>query len=150
MLQCGAVCCSVVQCVAVWCSVLQFILPRCQKTENSDQDPFLCRTSAGITCTKNASFLRYSARLWSLFAIPAARETEQCVIQLYEYKNIHPKSISIQQMLYSCGTVLVCGLYLQFLQRERKMNASYNMYGVATISRLLKIVGLFCRIYSLL
>ena len=35
-------------------------------------------------------------------------------------------------------------------QKEMTISASFECYGVATISRLLKIIGLFCRILSLL
>ena len=38
-----------------------------------------------------------------------------------------------------------------FVERDLQLKASYNLYyGVATVSRIDEIIGLFCRILSLL
>ena len=94
MLQCVAVCCSVLQCVAVCCSVLQCVAVCCsvlQCVANMRTTPIICLILIGFG---------------------TGYPIEQNMIRIKRY-------------------------------------AMPNM-GVATISRLLKITGLVCRISSLL
>ena len=106
MLQCVAVCCSVLQCIAVCCSVLQCVAVCCSV--------FQC---VAVCCS-----------------------VLQCV----------PVCCSVSQCVAVWRTVLQCDAD-KFVSNSMPPRAAIaECYAVATVSRIDKIIGLFCRISSLL
>ena len=116
---------SVLQCVAVCCSVLQCVAVCCSVLQ-----------CVAVCCSV---FL-------SLALISVAKELSvlwlaQCVV-----------CCSVLQCVAVCCSVLRCvAVCCSVLQREQRALCSLAhscCYGVATMSRLHKITGLFCRISS--
>ena len=127
VLRCVAVCCSVLQCVAVCYSVLQCVAVCCRVLP-----------CVAVCC----SVLQCLAVCCSVLRCDA-----HCSICLH-YCNIcvHQKKepyIPSKRALYSFKKSPI------FLQKEPYILPN-TPYGVATITRLLNIIGLFCRISSLL
>ena len=70
-------------------------------------------------------------------------------IHIYVYKYIHI-FVFIYTYIYSIYTceyvyIVIVQNNLQLYKTPAKDTPSISRYGVATISRLLKIIGLFCR-----
>ena len=138
MMLCVALCCSVLPCVAVCCSVLQCVA-WCRRV--------LQRVA--VCC----SVLQCVAVCCSVL---------QCVAVCCSVLQCLAACCSVLQYVPVCWARLVCaGLFPQtsptmcgrFAERELHTEALYKSsthYGVASISRLLTIIGLFCRISSLL
>jgi len=149
VLQCVAVCCSVLQCVAGCCSVLQFhdvsemTLPQSLQNHN-----------VSLSCNM-LQCVAVSRRLWNnshiLYERLYHRERE---IMLF---NGNPKgrskiiSNSITHVNVSCHTY-ECVTSHKWMRLVKHMSwldhtwmSQTLCYGVATISRLLQIMGLFCK-----
>jgi len=129
VLECAAVCCRVLQGVAVCCSVLQCVAVYC-------------------------SFWRVQCTTGAGFAYPLPWQT--CVLECVAVCCSVSQCVAVccSSWLVQCTTGSRCahplpwpchGLVRGFQSRYRS-----PCYGVASISRLLKIISLFCRISSLL
>jgi len=75
--QCGAVCCSVLQCVAVYCSVLQCVAVRCS---------VVAANGTVLHCLAECSSL-WMIGLVCVFFLPWFLVSRAFVWVLYEYKN---------------------------------------------------------------
>ena len=124
VLQCVTVCYSVLQCVAVYCSVLQRIAVRCS---------ILQRAAA---CCSVLQWIRTS----SLSCDQAHSKSKD--FQISNFHSLHV--VSVERVVFkdvcACAAVSCCSALMQCVVAER-----YICYGVATISRILKMIGLFCK-----
>jgi len=124
-LQCVVVCCSVLQCVAVCCSVLQW--HNCADIQYAEVHGSVAVCGSVLQCVAVCcSLLQFVAVRCSYITVQTFNIL-QCIV--------------VYRSVLQC--VAVCCSVCQCFYR-------YPKYGVATISRLLKIIGLFCRISSLL
>jgi len=132
VLECVAVCCSVLQCVAVCWSVLECV---------------------AVTC----SVLQCALECVAVFAVPSKRRQYHPSLSdggtMYDHDPV---------CMYAC--LFVCmyvGMFVRVyacrctthtrlqISHARISHIQISSYGVATISRLLKSIRLFCRISSL-
>ena len=144
---CVAVCCSVFsarliyKCVAVCCSVLQWGL---YMFVHHSFHIHVCCSVLQCVFRSFDILVCCSVLQWGLYML------------MLVHKPVH-HSFDIQV----CCSVLQWSLYMLVdPTRERRLHRSFRSglcvynkwlwYGVATISRLLKMIGLFCRISSLL
>ena len=142
VLQCVAACCSVLQCVAVCCSVLQCVAVRCSMLQCV---AVCCSVSQYVTP-------RIPACPWNLHDSLCICTLCCSVLQLCS---------SVLQYAALCGYAYILqhttidiqgsfpGLVGPF-RANRKISSVGTTYGVATISRLLKIISLFAKYMSLL
>jgi len=156
VVQCGAVCCSVLQCVAVccsvlpclvwamrrvactllhvWCSVLQCVAVCCSVL----QCVAVC-CSVELACTMLHVWCIWSSHLTHLW--------------MNHFMN---KPGSFNSLQYTCVfwiRTLRCVCWCPSVVHMKALHDSSlneSCYGVATISRLLKMITLFCRTSSLL
>ena len=136
VLQCIAVCCSLLQCiavschissltyqhvcVAVCCSVLQSVAVCCSVMSYQSIDVSTCVCCSLLQC------------------IAVCGSALQCHVM-----SVHC-SVTSYQLVSTC-------VYIHVLEGVLdKHSSARRRYGVATMSRPLKIIGLFCRISSLL
>jgi len=82
--------------------------------------------------------------------------THICAIHTYTHMYVHPgiahlcvcvrECVCFSVWIYQCHIYVYIYkyIYTSIYARHHTFSTGYNMYGVATISRLLKIVGLFC------
>jgi len=170
VLQCVAVCCSVLQCVAVCCSVLQcaavchfryrnrLMLPRCMAIATRALmiplpvvyphiyilyvQMHLDHHAATGQCVVCCSVLQCVAVCCSVMqCVPVCCSVLQCVAVW----------CSVFQCVAVCCSVLQCVAVRYFMILEVQMHLDYvHANTVCTIRRLLKVIGLFCRISSLL
>jgi len=155
------VCCSVLQCVAVSCSVLQCI----GETALKKWKPPTVRCSVlqcvAVCCSELqcvGGFHVCTAACCSVF---------QCVTVCSKHRNRQVRLVVYNSVLQCvamdwrfpclCYNMLqyvavCCGALITWKSPTASPITSWanQEYGVATISRLLKILGLFCRISSLL
>ena len=138
VLQCVVVCCSVLQCVAVCCSMLRCVVVCrivlvcvavcCRVLRFLIRWPQLCALSAALiflymckyTYTNTEQQFEYFRKEWP----------QLCAISLCIYRNIHKCRATVDSAFVK--------------------HTQIQSYEVATISRLLKITGLFCRQSSFL
>jgi len=131
MWQCVAVCCSVSRCVAVCCNMLQCVAV-CRRVL---QSVLLCLTAVESNyLAHTAQPLAPTAAYLYMWHDPRTEHTYICDVTHWLSIPIH-----VTWLIYTCdiGThscIPTC--------------VGRRPYGVATISRLLKITGLFCRISS--
>jgi len=130
VLQCDAVCCSVLQCVAVCCSVMQCAAVCWEVLQ-----------CVAVCC----SVLQCVAVCFSTLQCAAVcHSVWQCLFSdartsRYSEDFSPPLSLSLSHSLAISSAF-----------SETSVRALLRSYGVSTISRLLKIIGLSCRISSLL
>ena len=126
---CVAVCCSVLQCVSVCCSVLQ-----CVETPAVSGVALCCSVlQCSAVCAVDCSGLQ-----WVAVCCSGLQCVLQCVAVCSSMFRMRSWSLSLSIVWVS----LVCA-YVQCV-------GVLSVYGVAMISRLLKHIGLFCRIHYLL
>ena len=121
MLQCVAVCCSVLQCGAVCCSALQCVAVCCS----------VCVSEVVIIPGK----IQYNYAHNAIMCIQRGwRRVINCLILIGHSPQKSPRISGI------------------FATNDPQLTASYESsppcsdhYGVATIGKLLKIIGLFCK-----
>jgi len=119
--QCVAVCCNLLQCVAVCCSVSQYVAVCCSVLQ-----------CAAVHCS-------------ALQCVAACCSALQFVV--------HIAIVPVRDMAhaYAWHDSWKCVTWLIHTTKQCVSNRGIPIqYGVATVSRIDKIVGLFCRISSLL
>jgi len=127
VLQCAAVCCSVLQCVAVCCSVLQCVVVCCSVLQ--------CVLQCVVVCCSVLSCVVLCCSV--LQGIAVCCRILQCVAACYCVLQCVAVCCSVSQCV---AVVALCCSVLQCVALT-----SPATYGVATISRLLKVIGLFCK-----
>ena len=146
VLQCGSVCCSVLQCVAVWCSVLQCVAASVQVSV-----PVYVATVAQMNVTLHISGSHVTQ-------INESYNTHECVKShawMYHWTRMCDMThwdmthwdmthwdMTHSWMYHSTQTNRIGHVSLSFSAYVMWCRSSH---GVATISRLLKIIGLFCK-----
>jgi len=169
MVQCGAACCSVVQYGAEWCSVLrstmhtrQHTAPYCTTLHHAATHCNALQCTAthcntlqhtakvqnlSQTCQKR---LVYTLRLILLDDIYARRDLYSNPPPLSPYTRAHARTHRLSAKKWKKS----CRIYDQNVKKEMytmydkyylTIYISEETYGVATISRLLEIIGLFCK-----
>ena len=139
VLQCVAVCCSVSQCVAVRCSVLQ----RCCSV-------LQC---VAVRCTvlqRCCSVLQHHTS----HPLDTANRTSPVVkkkkIEISQNWTFYLSGAGMNIDVAHCSTLQYTAAYCKKLQHTSPLCTMYetpcNTYGMASISRLLEMRGLFCRI----
>jgi len=132
--QCVAVCCSVLQCVAMCCSVLQCVA-ECVAVS--------CVLQCIASSTNYLRVCRERDRPW--------QTTPACI---YPSKSpVSPPKCHVCDMIHShmrATSSYEWGDQFIGVWPHSFADVCPSKYGVATVSRLLKIIGLFCRISSLL
>jgi len=127
VLQCVAVCCGVLQCVAVCCSVLQCVAVCCSVLQYVE---VCCST---LHLSRRCSLCAHATRMECTMTSPSTQVCVAVCCSLLQY--VAP----FLTLLYTCtrntGTMI---------------RSSSQKYGVAMVIRIDKIIGLFCRISSLL
>jgi len=167
VLQCVAVCCSVLQCVAVCCSVLQCVAVCCSVL-HVFQCVAVCRTNGSAAKNRHCS-LRGPC-------VAVCFSVLQCVAICRSWRRLNLKYLDLQMGQFSCPLFWVPGTpvcsnenLFSILRTPVKtlavviiwspissvcgcsvMHKQQCSYGVATVSRIDQIIGLFCRIASLL
>ena len=145
VLQRIAVCCSVLQCVAVCCSVLQRVAVCCSVLQCAQKDRFSSKYHFSLVndpYSKRALLQEIPSSLASPSIIETPSQPHKIGFMLQHI--LHVKSPffydTIQQALPSACSARSTSL----LHIETHTYTFAHTYGVATISRLLKIIGLFC------
>jgi len=118
---CVAVCCSVLQCVAVCCSVLQCVAVCCSVLQCVAVKTLCWHNTKELSANQSSGFVLLSHKLSSC--------DNQNTLLLAR----------ILCHLWACVRVLLS-----------KSKSQSCRYGVATVSRIDKIIGIFCRILFLL
>ena len=160
VLQCVAVCCSALHCVAVCCSVLQCVAVRCSAL----QCVAVCCNALQCVAVHCSALQCVAVRCSAL----------QCVaVRCSAFKRVAGCCRVLQSRIYECYIKRQCIWIIVHNANEYESYATFaqhffrnpdfgcgvdlwdcfriiQCYGVATISRLLKIIGLFSRISSLL
>ena len=136
--QCVAACCSVIQCVVVCCSMLHCVAVCCsvlQCVAIQDCLQYVAESCSTLHCVTVCCNVFFRALLRTAACYRVA-ETHRMP---YVYRSFSGKEHTISG---------------SFAENNLQLKASYGSlppytvccYGVATISRLLQIIGLFCRI----
>jgi len=145
VLQCVAVCCSVLQCVAVCCSVLHLcyaLIVFCQVLCMCGYQD-MCMSNTPSPKTLCGPQMRCSAKC---VAVPSVLQCQMCCSALSPSPKILSRALHLSYMHCISGSdyihTLLCTSmqYICFL-----ISRPHLWYGVATISRLLKIICLFCK-----
>jgi len=136
VLRCVAVCCGVLQCVAVCCSVLRHVAVRCSGRGRHRSAITMC---ASVNIFKKNPYLYDHILIYMYMYIYMDIHiytyvyayiwtyTRTCThAYIHSYKHMHTNTY-----IYTAWPFLI---------------AIMETYGVATISRLVKIIGLFCKI----
>ena len=143
MLQRVAVCCSVLQCVAVCCSVLQCVahlrsavracvLSHSTRTHRREHTSSRAHIDA-FRSRRNAAHLRST-----VYMCPFIHVFHSCCCVKFAHESSRTGKRSWD--LPSC----------HLLDKQIPSCGNRCTYGVATVSRIDKIIGIFCRILSLL
>jgi len=141
VLQCVAVCCSVLQCVAVCCGVSQCVAVCYSVLQCIAEFPLpLIRQDVLQFVAGCCSVLQCDEVYCSTDMVFVSSE---CILVL--------QSVAIRCSILQCVAEITWPLsnYMAVIIPLETCTATH-CYGVTTISRLLKIIGLFCRILSLL
>jgi len=156
VLQCVAVCCSVLQCVWKWCEASPILIRamlliahvtvtwriyRCSLS----QPRVLSRIWVSHGTRMHTSCHTVMSHIWTFVTrsshVTHMNESWHAHIWVMSHSHVtHIKPCYARKDAYS--RTQVC--------RRNMCQNPYVCYGVATMSRLLKIIGLFCRISSLL
>jgi len=133
-----AVCCSVSQCVAVCCSVLQCVAVRCSASQHVAVCCVLAFTEQSCRCV--CMWVR------ACVCVPEKPCGRRCI----------RFCMNTCGCVHGCGCVRICAcecvraiivvrVEMYRLRQSSQRVDSRSAFGVATISRLLKIMGLFCK-----
>ena len=144
VLQCVAVCCSALQCVAVCCSVLQCVAVCCSALQS------------GAGKSKTGSLPSLLVFLLSVYTEICIRKTgakkgSRRLCNALQFIATH--SNTLHRTASHCNTLQHTATHCNTLQHTATHCRAASppplgtkrSYGVATISRLLKIIGLFCK-----
>ena len=160
-------CCSVLQCVAVRCSVLHVCVMQCVAASGSlDSSRPLPSPHSGACGYVCCSMLQCIAICRSALQCVACRCVAVCCSALQRLAAlIAPDTLqhtathcnTLQHTATHCNTLQHTATHCNTLQHttphcitQQHEYSRKSFYGVAVIGRLLQIIGLFCRISSLL
>jgi len=149
VLQCVAVCCSVLQRVTVCCSMLQFVAVSCGVLHcvavccsMPQYVAMRCSECVAVCCNalQCVAVRVYGLQTYTQIAEPPLRLLNYGP-QMESYKYIH---------MNDCSRIVSTRFFKNFCPtwRRKTQKILYSIdyqYGVATISRLLEIIGLFCK-----
>jgi len=144
VLQCVAVCCSVLQCVAVCCSVLhppQRTATHCNTWSTAAHYNTIQHTATVLSFKTQGSGAfppRYGRWVSRFFGIKRDLKKRRIIGKREIQKNSTVRVYS-ELRVEARGCVV----------RDMSLSISSFRYGVATVSRIDKIIGLLCRIRSL-
>ena len=153
VLQCVAVCCSVLQCVAVCCSVLQCVAVCCSDTTRwvDALRTATCNLRFNASCDSPAK--RASAyACMSMSHVNQSCCTSEWVSRVahmdelcctYGWVMSHIWMSHVTHMNESCHAYDWVMSHIRI--RHVPLTSCPTWYGVASMSRLLKITGLFCK-----
>jgi len=167
------VCCSALQCVVVCCSVLQ--CPRSKRCAGSMCEEVLlvlslnmlqhtathCNTLQHAACTEQINFRGSLSRSLSQHAATRCNTLQHAATHCntLQHTATHcrtlqdtAKTLPQTQTAAHCNTLQHTATHCnRSIGKSVSLSrSSLSLYGVATINRLLKSVGLFCKIQSLL
>jgi len=140
---CVAVCCSVLQCAAVCCSVLQCVAVRCSVCCSVLQCFAVCCSvlqCLAVCCSVLQCVAVCCSVLQCVTVCCSGLQCAAMCCSVHTRTHTHTHT-PIHTYTKTCSRAICC---------VRGSLCEVLRYGVATISRHLKIIGLFCRISSLL
>jgi len=162
VLQCVAVCCSVLQCVAVCCSVLQCVAVCCSNSTSSSRTTYIDSSARSLFDVSNELSLKIffvcvlhcgASVLHCVFLsliLQCSSANSQCAGRMFGICVCARACMFVCVYVRMCMCMCVCVCVCVYVCARASVCVSptkrpEDSYGVAIISRLLKIIGLFCK-----
>ena len=157
-----AVCCSVLQCVAVCCSVLQCVAVCCSNSTSSSRTTYIDSSARSLFDVSNELSLKIffvcvlhcgASVLHCVFLsliLQCSSANSQCAGRMFGICVCARACMFVCVYVRMCMCMCVCVCVCVYVCARASVCVSptkrpEDSYGVAIISRLLKIIGLFCK-----
>jgi len=156
-----AVCCSMLQCVAVCCSMLQYVASRCSGAFwkwYSQLFTVSLRYWRQVCCCSILQRVAVRCSILQRVTVCQSAIDDECLIAVYcsvlQYVAVRV-SLCYWRRVSCCSILQRVAVRCSILQRVAVRESAIDddscvSYGVATVSRIDKIIHLFCTILSLL